>query len=108
MDCPSVATRVNQLSIMKLSRIAIYVVLFAVVGASAFWAGRVSVLSSLNGAPKNADSTKTKNSGGSLPLMSDTGQSASMTDLLKGKPSADLLAAWAKNLTPEETAAALK
>ena len=100
----------NQLSNMKLSKIAVYVVLFAVVGASAFWAGRVSVLSS-NSAGKNAaDSAKAKNTGDSITLMSDTGQPASLTDLLnsKGKPSADLLAAWAKNLTPEETAAALK
>jgi hypothetical protein len=96
---------------MKLSKIAIYAALFAAVGASAFWAGRISVLSSLNSAANNAaNSAKAKNTGGSIAIMSDTGQAASLTDLLnnKGKPDADLLAAWAKNLTPEETAAALK
>jgi hypothetical protein len=89
-----------------------FIALCAVVGAASFWAGRMSVASSQTTAAAKAPSgsSAARRDTGSASTTTFPGQGATLADLLhaKGKPDADALAAWAKNLTPEEIADALK
>jgi len=97
---------------MQSSSTKLIVVLIACAASAAggYWYGQNGGAKS---APKSAQAKAPATSNNSLHALFANGQSAdakSWQDLLKskGKMDADTLAAWAKNLSPEEAAAALK
>ncbi len=95
---------------MKLSPIKFIALLIACAASAAggYWYGQNS---SAKAAPKNSVKAPASTRGAqSLFTLSQSGANLSWQDLLKtkGKMNADTLAEWAKNLSPEEAAAALK
>jgi hypothetical protein len=96
---------------LSLKRAAYFVVYGGIV-ALAFWAGRLSHAPAPTAPVNNIKNYKnsTYTDGRAALATTDSGTGLSLSDLLnaKGKPNADLLAAWAKNLTPGQIAEALK
>ncbi len=94
----------------------VYLLLYAAVVGVAFWAGKSSNPATLPSTPvtvaKSHTPSKFTDTGATLSLgaLSASAEGITLADLLnaKGKPSADLLAAWAKGLSPEQIADALK